>query len=133
VLLVGGDALEPANGYRLGFLGDFLHTAPPAGRLAGPVAGAPEHTGKDVGMPVDHIGVGITPRRDQPDIFRHRRVGWTGPLAIDDLVEVSGIADVGGLHSTGAKGCGPLRLADGCTTHTLTNSPNDLPRYETNV
>jgi hypothetical protein len=54
-------------------------------------------------------------------------------LAIDDFVKVSGIADVGGLHSTGAEGCEPLRLADGCTTHTLTNSPNDLPRYETNV
>src|SRR5262249_46372815 len=133
VLVVGGDALQAADGDRFRLLGHFLDPAAAAGGLARPVAGAAQDARKDVGMPVGHVSVGITPRRDQPYIFRHRRVGGTRPLAIDDFVKIRRVPDVGGLHATGANGCGLIGLADSCTTHTLTNSPNDLPRYETNA
>ena len=93
VLVVGGDPLQPADRDRLG-----LDAAAPAGGLAGAVAGAAEDSRKDVRAPVDHIGVGVPPGRDEADVFRHRRVGRAGPLAIDDLVEVIGIADVGRGH-----------------------------------
>ena len=94
VLVVGGDALEPADRHRL-----FFDPAPAARRLAGPVAGTPEHARKDVGSPVDHVGVGIASRRDQPDVFGNRGMSRTGPLAIDNLVEVIGRRDVGWFHS----------------------------------
>ena len=84
VLEVGGDALEAADRHRL-----FFHAATPARRLAGPVAGTPEHARKDVRAPIDHVGVGIASRGDQPDVFGNGGMSRTGPLAIDDLVESS--------------------------------------------
>src|SRR5690606_13093451 len=94
VLVIGGDPLQAADGDR------FRLDAPaPAGRLAGAVAGAAEDSRKDVGIPVHHIGVGIASGGYQADIFRHRRVRGAGPLAVDDLVKVVGIADVGRVHS----------------------------------
>ena len=87
VLVVGGDALQAADRDRLVF-----DAAAPAGRLAGAVAGAAEHARKHVGLPVDHVGVGVTPCRDQADIFGHRRVRRAGPLAVDDFVEVVRVA-----------------------------------------
>ena len=83
VLVVGGDALQPADRHRL-----RLHPPAPAGRLAGAVAGAAENAREDVGLPVDHVGVGVAAVGDQPDVFGHRRVRRAGPLAVDDLVEV---------------------------------------------
>src|SRR5262249_61937061 len=83
VLELGGDALEPADRRRL------LFDAPaPAGRLARPVAGAAENSGKHVGLPVDDVGVAVATRGDQPDVFGDRRVRRTRPLTIHDLVEV---------------------------------------------
>src|SRR3546814_3272697 len=35
---------------------------------------------------------------DQADVFGHRRVRRAGPLAVDDLVEGVGVADIGRLH-----------------------------------
>src|SRR5665647_498202 len=90
VLEIGGHALEPADRHRL-----VLDAHAPAGRLARTVAGAPENSRKHVRFPIDHVGVGIAARRDQPDIFRNGCVGWTGPLAIDHLVEIVRRSDVG--------------------------------------
>ncbi len=89
-LIVGGDALEPADRDRF-----LLHPSAPAGRLARTVAGAPENPREHVGLPIEHIGIGITPCRDEADIFGHRRMRRAGPLAINDLVEIVGIANVG--------------------------------------
>ena len=69
-LVVGGDALEAADGDRL-----LLHAAAAAGRFAGPVAGAAKDAGEDVGLPVDHERIGVAAGGDQPDVFRHRRMG----------------------------------------------------------
>ena len=92
-LVVGGDALEAADGHRL-----FLDPAAAAGRLARAVAGAAQDAREDVGLPVDHVGVGVAPGGDQADVFGNRRMRRAGPLAIDDLVEVVGILDVGRLQ-----------------------------------
>ena len=92
-LVVGGDALQPADRDRL-----VLDPAAAAGRLARAVAGAPENAGKDVRFPVDRPGLAEPAVGDQADIFRHRRVRRAGPLAIDNFMEVVGITDVGGLQ-----------------------------------
>ncbi len=93
-LVVGGDALQPADRDRL-----LLDAPAPAGRLAGAVAGAPENPGKHVGLPVDHVGVAVAARRDQPDVFGNGRMRGARPLAIDDLVKVVGRGNVGEFHS----------------------------------
>ena len=82
-LVVGGDALQAADRHRL-----VLHAPPAAGRLARPVARPPENPREDIGLPVDHIGVGVSPFSDEPDVLWHRRMSRARPLAINDLVEV---------------------------------------------
>ncbi len=72
----------------------------PAGRLAGPVAGAAEDAGKDVRLAVEHVGVGVAALRDQADVLGHIGVGGAGPLAVDDLMEVVRIANVGRSHAS---------------------------------
>src|SRR5215831_5089903 len=62
------------------------------------VAGAPEDPREHVGFPIDHIGVAVTPSGDQADIFGHRSVCWTRPLAVHHLVKVVRDRNVGGLH-----------------------------------
>ena len=94
VLVVGGDALQAADRHRL-----LLDAYAPAGRLARAVAGAPENSGKHVGLPVDHVGVAVATGRDQPDVFRYRSVRRASPLTIHDLVEVIGRRNVGIFHS----------------------------------
>jgi hypothetical protein len=99
VLVVGGDALQAADRDRFGLLGlCFLDPAAPAGGLAGPVAGAPEDAGKHVGFPVHHVGVGVATGGYQADVFGDGSVGGTGPLAVDYLVEVVGVTDIGSLQ-----------------------------------
>src|SRR6185437_1544289 len=70
-----------------------------ARRFARAVAGATEHAGKHVGTPVDHVGVGVAPGGDQPDIFGNGRVSRTSPLTIDDFMEVVRRGNIGILHS----------------------------------
>src|SRR5688572_28872669 len=94
VAVVRGDALEAADGDRFP-----VDTASPAGRLAGAVAGSAEDAREDVRLPVQHVGVGVFPLRDQPDVFRHIRVRRTGPLAVDNLMVVLGIRDVRGTQT----------------------------------
>ena len=93
-LVVGRDALEAADRDRL-----LLDPAAPASRLARPVAGAAENSWKNVGLPVDHISIGITPCRDQPNIFRNRRMRWARPLAVHNSVEILGVGNVGRLQT----------------------------------
>ena len=100
--VVGGDALQAADRHRL-----LLDAAAPAGGLARPVAGAAEDAREDVRLPVDRPCLGIAPRRDQPDVFRHRRVRRAGPLAIDNLMEIVGITDIGGLQKPSPIGPSP--------------------------
>src|ERR1700733_2216715 len=82
-LEVGGDAFQAADRDRF-----FLNPAAPASGLAGTITCAPEYAGKDIRMPIDHVGVAVAARRDQADVFRDRRVRWAGPLTIYDLMEV---------------------------------------------
>ena len=91
---VGGDAFEAADRHRFA-----INALPAAGRFAGAVTGSPQDRGEDVGLAVDHVCVGETALGDQPDVFGHVGVSGTGPLAIDDLVVIRGIADVGRFHS----------------------------------
>ena len=97
-LVVGGNALQPADRHRLGLdplrVAAFLDPAPPAGGLAGAVAGAPENAGEDVGFPVDEVRIAVTACGDQSDVLGDRRMGGTGPLAIDDFVEIVGVRDI---------------------------------------
>src|SRR5690606_34756805 len=81
VLQIGGNAFQPADRHRFGLLRLLLlDTSAPAGRFAGPVAGAPENAGKDVGAPVDHVGVAMTPGGNQPDVLGNGGMGRAGPL-----------------------------------------------------
>ena len=101
VLVVGGDALEAADRDRLLLALDqvlVLDAAAPAGGFTRSVAGAPQDPREDVGLPVDHVRVGVPPVGDQTDVLGDRGMGGTGPLTVDDLVKVVGILDVGRLQ-----------------------------------
>ena len=101
ILVVCGDALQPADRHRLLLAFDeglVLDAAASAGRFAGTVAGPAQDSREDVRLPVDHVGVGVAAVRNQPNVFGNRRVGRTGPLAIDDFVEIVGIGNVGDLQ-----------------------------------
>ena len=101
VLVVGGDALQAADGDRLGLgLVLLLHPAAAARRLARAVAGAAEDPGEDVRLPIDHVRVRIPPGGDHADVLGNRGMGRAGPLAIDNLVKVVGITNIGRLHAS---------------------------------
>src|ERR1700738_211076 len=87
------NALQAADRHRLLFYAD-----PPAGRLAWPVAGTPENSGKDIGFPIDHVSVAVSPSGNQSDVFRDWGVSRTGPLTIHDLVEVVRCRNIGRFH-----------------------------------
>src|SRR6266446_6671554 len=99
-LVVGGDALQAADRHGFGLLAVILLDAPsPAGGLARAIAGAPEDPWKNVGVPVDHVGVVVTPRGDQPDVFGDWSMGRAGPLAIYDFVKILGCTDISRLQN----------------------------------
>src|SRR5436309_122117 len=99
-LVVGGDALQAADGHGFGFFAVIFLDAPtPAGGLAGTVAGAPEYPGENVGVPVDHVGVVVTPCGDQADVFGDWGMGRAGPLAIYDFVEIIRCTDISRLQN----------------------------------
>src|SRR5580698_6462387 len=89
-LEIGGDALQAADRDGLS-----LDASAAACGLTWAIAGAPENSRKHVGVPVDHVGVAVTPRRDQPDVFRNWRMRRTGPLTIYDFMEVVRDRNVG--------------------------------------
>src|SRR6185503_11779016 len=93
VLVVGGDALQAADRDRF-----LLDAAAPAGRFARPVAGAPEDPREYVGLPVDHVGVAVAARRDQPDVLGHGGMGGARPLTVHDLMEVVRRSNIGEFH-----------------------------------
>src|SRR5260221_1447918 len=98
--VVGGDALQAADPDGFGFLSVIFPDAPsPAGGLAGAVAGAAEDSRENVGVPVDHVGVVVTPCSDQADVFGDWSMGRAGPLAIYDLVKVVGCTDISRLQN----------------------------------
>ena len=103
-LVVGGDALEPADGDRLGRGGIgpgtvvLLYPPAPAGRFAGAVAGAAEDAGKDVAAPIDHVGIGVASGSDHPNVFGDGRMCGAGPLTIDDFMEGVRVPDIRRLH-----------------------------------
>src|ERR1700738_3749559 len=115
VLLVGGDTLQAADRYRFGFdvpAFALLHAPAATCRLTRPVTSAAENSGKDIGLPVDHVGVAVTPGGDQPNVFGHRSMGRTRPLAINDLVKVIRCRDIRRLQTfSSAAGGGPGRAA----------------------
>src|SRR5260221_6127214 len=96
---VSRDPLQPADRHRF-----LLDQAAAAGRLARTIAGAPQNAGKDVGFPIDRPGLGVFLVRDQADVFGHRRMCRAGPLAIDNLMEVVGIPDLGRLQNASPAG-----------------------------
>src|SRR5882757_6254177 len=94
VLEVGGDALQPADRNRC-----FLDASAAARRLAGTVAGSPQDSGEHVRLPIDHVGVAITPLSNQPDVLGNGCVCGTGPLAIDYFMKVIRRRDISRFHS----------------------------------
>src|ERR1700748_349354 len=93
VFVDGGDSLETADRDRFVF---DAHA--PAGRLTGAVASASEDSRKHVRAPIDHVGVFVTPVRDQTDVFWNGRMRRARPLAIDDFMKVLWRRDCSVLH-----------------------------------
>ena len=96
---------EAADGHRLGFghraaggVVVFFHPSAPAGGLARPVTGAPQHTWEHVGDPIDHVGVAVAALPDQSDVLWHGGVGGAGPLAIHDFMKIGRVAEVSRLQ-----------------------------------
>jgi hypothetical protein len=97
--VVGSNALESANGHGLWFLSIVLLDATaPTRWLARPVAGSTQDTGENIGHPIDHVGIAVATLTDQTDVLRNGGMSRTGPLAIDDLVEVRRMGNVDGLQ-----------------------------------
>ena len=100
-LEIGGDALQPADRDRLrlrlvlAMLGrTFLDADTAARGLARPIAGAAENARKHIRFPVDEIRVAIAAGGDQPNVFGNWGMGRTGPLTIDDFMEIVGMRDI---------------------------------------
>ncbi len=90
---VGGNALEPADGDGL-----FVDSRSTAGRLAGAIACSSENAREDVRLAVQHVGVGVMPLRNHPNVFGDVGVRGAGPLAIDDFVKVVWVTDIRGIQ-----------------------------------
>src|SRR6185436_19822326 len=100
-LEVGGGALQAADcdglglRARLAVLGRALLDAHAAARrLARAIARAAQDPRENVRLPVDQVGVVVTPLRNQPDVLGNGRVRGARPLAIDNLVEVVRLSDI---------------------------------------
>ena len=89
VLEIGGNPFQTADSHRV-----FFNPSPTTGRFTGTVADSAEDAGKDVGVPVDHIGIRIPLFRYQTEIFRDRGVGRAGILTVYDFVKVFRIVDI---------------------------------------
>src|SRR6185437_11378512 len=94
VLEVGGNTLQPADRHRR-----LLDAAAAAGGLAWAIAGASQDAGKHVRPPIDHVGVAVAAFGDQADVFGNGRMCGTGPLAVDNFVEVIGRRNISRFHS----------------------------------
>ena len=121
-LVIGADPFQTA--YRHGL---FFGSHPATGRFAWPIAGTPENAREYVGIPVQHVGFGVTLLGDKPNVFRHRRVRRTRPLAVDDFVEVVGVEYVGRLHNL------PSRVATRGALYTVGVAGTSIPRQVLSV
>ena len=93
VAVVRRNALQPADGDRFA-----IDARPAAGRLAGPVAGASENPGEDVGLTVEEIRLRESSLGDETDVLRDVRVRRARPLTVHHAVVVVGVTNVGRLH-----------------------------------
>src|SRR5690606_20953354 len=89
-LIVCGDPLEPTDGDRF-----LFHTAAATGGFARTVARPAQNAGKNVGVPIDHIGLGVAALGDQSYVLGYGCMCRAGVLAIDYLMEVFGIVNIG--------------------------------------
>ena len=94
LLVVCCNALQPADGDRL-----LFHTHPATGGLTGPVTGPAQNAREDIGVPIDHVGIGIALCRNQSNVFGDRRVRRAGVLAIHHFVKVLGVLDICRFHA----------------------------------
>ncbi len=92
-LQIGGNTLEPTNRD-----GTAIDTAPSTRWLAGAVTRASEDSWKDVGFPVEHVGVVETPLGDEANVTGNVRVSGTRPLTIHYPVVILRILIVRWLH-----------------------------------
>jgi hypothetical protein len=97
--MVGGDTLEPADRDRA-----FLDTAAAACGFARAVTDPAENAGKNIGLAVLDVGVAEPALGDKADVLGNIRMCRTGPLAVDDLVEVLRVGGVSRFHSCMAPG-----------------------------
>ena len=93
--MIGSDPFQTANCD--GFVFDTPATA---SRLAGTIADTPQNRGKNVGFPVEHVGVGKLALCDHSNIVRNVSVCRAGPLAVDNSMEIFGLGGIGWLHSS---------------------------------
>jgi hypothetical protein len=91
--VVGRRTLETTDCDRFAF-----NALAAASWLARPVARAPENSREDIGLPVHHIGFGVTTLGYQSNISRDRRVRRTGKLAVHHFVKMIGRRQIGALH-----------------------------------
>ncbi len=102
VPVVGGDALQPADGDGL-----LFDPAPAAGGLAGAVADPSQDPWEHIRVPVHHVGLGEAALSDQPDVLGNIGVGRAGPLAIHDSMVVVGMRGISWFHSMPRPGGAP--------------------------
>jgi hypothetical protein len=99
--VVGGHPLEAANGHRFSLVGCArLNPTPSTCGLAGAIASSTQHARKNIGNPIDHVGIGIAPLADQADVFGDGGVRRARILAVNDTVEILRIFDIGRLQAT---------------------------------
>ena len=106
VLVIRRDPLQAADRDRL-----LLDPAAPAGGLAGAVADPAEDPREHVRLPVDHVRIGELPERDQADVLGDVGVRGTGPLAVDDPVEIVRVRCIGRLHAESGENRRPQELS----------------------
>ena len=93
VAMVGGNAFQPANCDWL-----VLDATAATRRFAGAIADPAEDARKDVGLAIFHVRIAELSLGDQANVLRHVGMRRTAVLAVNDLVEILGIGDVGRLH-----------------------------------
>ena len=93
VAIVRRDPLQPADGDGLA-----IDARAAAGGLARPIARTSKDARKDVGLPIEEVGIGVPALRNHPDVLRHVRMRGTRPLTVHHAVVVVGVANVGRLH-----------------------------------
>jgi hypothetical protein len=103
VAQIGRDPLEAAYGHRL-----LLDATPPASRLAGAVAYAPENSREHIRLTIHQVGLGEAALGNQSDVLRNIGVSRAGPLAINDSMVVVGIRSISWFHSKRGRPQSPL-------------------------